>query len=277
MPLPEGYVFSQSSLQDYVDCPRRFQLRHIGRCRWPAPETADALEFERRMELGSAFHRLMRQLHTGLPAKVLEPVANSDPCLSLWWSNYVNAPPQELPDEVRLAETTLSAGVGAYRVEARYDLLAGKREGRWVIVDWKTGRRRTRRTWLAKRLQTRIYPLVFVKAGATTNGNVPVSPDQVEMLYWFAEFPSQPERFDYSPEKLAEDSAFLWELVREIDGRSEDIFPLTENEALCQYCVYRSLCHDNVQAGPLDAWEDEDRADTDLEGVDWESIAPIAF
>lgn len=277
MPLPDGYVFSQTSLQDYVDCPRRFQLRHIGRCRWPAPETADALEFERRMDRGSAFHRLMRQLHTGLPAEVLEPVAKSDPCLSRWWSNYVHTPPHELPDEVRLAETTLSAGVGTYRVEARYDLLAGKREGRWVIVDWKTGQSRSRRTWLAQRMQTRIYPLVLVQAGATLNGNVPVSPDQVEMLYWFAEFPLQPERFDYSPKKLADDSAFLGQLIREIDGRSEDIFPLTENEPLCQYCVYRSLCHDNVQAGPLDAWEDEDRVDADLEGVDWESIAPIAF
>ena len=277
MPLPEGYVFSQSSLQDYVDCPRRFQLRHIGRCRWPAPETADALESERRMERGSAFHRLMRQLHTGLPAEVLEPVANSDPCLSQWWSNHIRTPPQELPDEVRLAETTLSACVGAYRVEARYDLLAGKRGGRWVIVDWKTGQRRSPRTWLAQRLQTRVYPLVLVKAGATLNGNVPVSPAQVEMLYWFAEVPLQPERFGYSPEKLAEDSAFLEELIREIDGRSEDVFPLTENERLCQYCVYRSLCRDSVQAGPLDAWEEEDQADTDLEGVDWENIAPIAF
>jgi len=277
MPLPEGYVFSQSSLQDYVDCPRRFQLRHIGRCRWPAPETADALEFERRMEQGSAFHRLMRQLHTGVPAKVLEPVAKSDPCLSQWWSNYVHTPPRDLPDEVRLAETTLSAPVGAYRVEARYDLLAGKREGRWVIVDWKTGQRRSRRTWLTQRLQTRIYPLVLVKAGATLNGNVPVSAEQVEMLYWFPEFPLQPERFVYSAESLAEDGAFLEELVREIDACSEDIFPLTENERLCRYCVYRSLCRDNVQAGPLDAWEDEERAEADLESMDWESIAPIAF
>jgi len=277
MSLPEGFVFSQSSLQDYVDCPRRFQLRYVEHCRWPGPETADAMEFERKMALGHAFHRLMRQLHAGLPMEVLEAVAQGDSCLSRWWSNYASAPPQGLPDEMRLPETTLSAALDGHRVEARYDLLAGERGGRWVIVDWKTGQHRSRRKWLSERLQTRIYPWVLVNAGTTLNGNAPIASGQVEMLYWFAEFPLQPERFKYSAQKLAEDGVFLEGLIREIEGRSEDVFPLTENERLCRYCVYRSLCCEDVQAGPLGDWEIEEAAETGLEDVDLESIAPIPF
>jgi len=277
MSLPEGFVFSQSSLQDYVDCPRRFQLRYLQHCRWPGPETAGAMEFERKMALGHAFHRLMRQLHAGLPMELLEAVAHGDSCLSRWWSNYLSSPPQGLPDEMRLPETTLSAALDGHRVEARYDLLAGDRGGRWVIVDWKTGQRRSRRKQLGERLQTRIYPWLLVNAGATLNGNAPIASDQVEMLYWFAEFPVQPERFAYSAQKLAEDGVFLEGLICEIRGRSEDVFPLTENERLCRYCVYRSLCREDVQAGPLSEWEIEEAAETGLEDVDLESIAPIPF
>ena len=45
--LPEGFRFSQSSLQDYVDCRRRFQLRYLQNLAWPALQSEPALENER--------------------------------------------------------------------------------------------------------------------------------------------------------------------------------------------------------------------------------------
>lgn len=277
MTLPEGFVFSQSSLQDYVDCARRFQLRYLERCRWPGPETADALEFERHMQRGHAFHRLLRQFYCGVPLPALESVAAADPDLARWWANYRAAPPQGLPEEVREAEVTLSTALAGYRLEARYDLLAGRPGERWVIVDWKTGQRRNRRTWLSERLQTRIYPFVLVQAGTTFNGGLPIAAQQVEMIYWFAEFPAQPEHFIYSAEAFAADAAFLGKLLREIEGRPEEVFPKTEKRRLCRYCVYRSLCWEDMQAGLLADAEDTKDIEAELEGIDLESIAPIPF
>lgn len=46
MSLPEDFTFSQSMLQDFVDCPRRFELRYLLDARWPAQETAQALQYE---------------------------------------------------------------------------------------------------------------------------------------------------------------------------------------------------------------------------------------
>jgi len=300
--LPEGFVFSQSSLQDYVDCARRFQLRYLEHCRWPAPETADALEFERMMQQGHAFHRLLRQAYSGLPLPALDTVAAADPDLSRWWANYRTAQPQDLPDEVREAEVTLSVALSAYpvgapvkrertagrccRLEARYDLLAGQPGERWLIVDWKTGQRRNSRAWLQGRLQTRMYPFVLVQGGTTFNGGVPIAPQQVEMLYWFAEFPAQPECFAYSAEQFAADEAFLVGLLREIDAQLSSRaaavqhlyeFPKTGNRQLCRFCVYRSLCWEDVQAGLLAEAGDVERTEAALEDLDLESIAPIPF
>jgi predicted RecB family nuclease len=277
MRLPEGFVFSQSSLQDYVDCARRFQLRYLEHCSWPGPETADGLEFERHLQRGYGFHRLMRRFHSGVPQKALESSAAVHPDLARWWANYLAAPPQNLPGEVGEAEVTLSTALAGYRLEARYDLLAGQPGQRWVIVDWKTSRRRTSRGWLGQRLQTRIYPLTLVQAGTTFNGGEPIAAEQVEMIYWFAEFPAQPEPFVYNSNAFASDAAFLEGLVRDIEARPEEVFPKTDIRRRCFYCVYRSLCWDDVQAGLLAEAEDVEAVEVGLEDIDLESIAPVPF
>ncbi|MCP4541151.1 MAG: PD-(D/E)XK nuclease family protein, partial [Chloroflexi bacterium] len=66
MTLPADFQFSQASLQDYVDCPRRFQLRYVLRVAWPAPEAEPVLENERYLQQGAAFHRLVHQHALGL-------------------------------------------------------------------------------------------------------------------------------------------------------------------------------------------------------------------
>jgi predicted RecB family nuclease len=282
--LPDGFVLSQSSLQDYADCPRRFQLRYLEHCRWPAPETADALEFERWMQGGHAFHRLMRQLYSGVPQTLLEQVAATDMELRQWWANYCAAPPPDLPQGVQEAEVTLAttlctpstAAPCCLRLEARYDLLTGTPGGRWTIVDWKTGRNRTRRAWLQSRLQTRIYPLVLVRGGASFNDGQPITPEGVEMLYWFAEFPAQPERFVYSAEALTADEAYLQGLLAEIAAHAGE-FPKTSERRLCRFCVYRSLCWEDVQAGRLAEAEDVEAAAAALEDLDLDAIAAIPF
>jgi predicted RecB family nuclease len=200
-----------------------------------------------------------------------------DPDLSRWLGNYRAAPPEGLPEEVREAELMLSVAVAGYRLEARYDLLAGVPGQRWVIVDWKTSRRRSTRSWLSKRLQTRIYPFVLVQGGATLNAQAPIAPEQVEMWYWFAEFPGQPERFVYGAELFAGDQELLEGVIGEIKACPEEGFLKTDNRQLCRYCVYRSLCWDDVQAGLLGELEDLETAEETLEDIDLETIAPIPF
>ena len=59
---------SQSSLQDYNDCPRRFELRYIQHLAYPAVESEPALENEKHQQEGEYFHRLVQQHMIGIPA-----------------------------------------------------------------------------------------------------------------------------------------------------------------------------------------------------------------
>jgi CRISPR/Cas system-associated exonuclease Cas4 (RecB family) len=280
MPLSPDFRFSQSSLQDYVDCLRRFQLRYILELAWPAVAAEPADEYEAMVRDGEAFHRLVQQHVLGIVSDdvVLEPGSN----LASWWANCLASPPPDLPP-LRFPELTLSAGLGEHRLIAKFDLVAIEPGRRAVIVDWKTSAKRPRPGWLAARLQTRVYRYLLVMAGAALNGGEPLRPEQVEMIYWFAEHPDEPERLRYNATQFEADGRYLAELAAGAAAREDDVFPLTSDVKRCLFCAYRSLCNRGVEAGDVagadeDAVADEEAAATDwAAGFDFEQVGEVEF
>ena len=282
MSLPSDFHFSQGSLQDFVDCQRRFQLRYLDHIAWPAVEAEPILENERHLQQGALFHLMVQQHLLGVPVERLTAMAQ-DEDLARWWGNYLNAAPASL-DGDRYPEFTLSAPLGVSgvrRLVAKYDLVVVAPDGRALIFDWKTSRRRSPQSRLARRLQTRVYPYLLVQAGADLNGGRPFEPSQVEMVYWFGDFPDRSERFSYNAAQYAEDGGYLAGLLDQIATLSlgSGIFPLTEVEERCLFCVYRSLCDRGAAAGNLDDIDfDEPELDFSLEiDLDFEQIAEIEY
>jgi predicted RecB family nuclease len=269
MPLTH---LSQSSLQDYVDCPRRFKLRYVDRLSYPAEESEPALEHERHLWQGDYFHRLAQQSLLGLPKQALTRLAVSAD-LTRWWENWETFRTQtELGNgESALTEITLSAPIGPLRLVAKYDLIVAKPGEKFTIYDWKTYRRRTSNDELARRMQTRVYRAMLVEAGAQLNGGRPISPDQIEMIYWFADFPSEPAHFPYSASAWQRDWAALQALAAEIT--SAEVFELTDDPARCTFCSYRSYCDRGVRAG-----RDADlETEHDLPEITLEQVREIEF
>jgi CRISPR/Cas system-associated exonuclease Cas4 (RecB family) len=294
--LPADFQFSQASLQDYVDCRRRFQLRYLLELAWPAIEAEPADEYEAQLRQGEAFHRLVHQHQAGVPAELLTKMAGSeDPDeagrLQEWWTHYLEDAPDDLP-KVRYSEVALSAPLGNYRLVAKYDLIAVEPGQRAVIVDWKTSQARTAGAWLAARLQTRVYRYLLVRAGASLNGGRPLEPAQVEMIYWFANYPAEPERMPYDETMYRADERYLETLIAEIAHAEEGDFPLTDDARRCRFCTYRSLCDRGVEAGEIPGAEGQpggqvpaaygprDEPPDDLErlaGFDFEQIGEVAY
>ena len=253
MAIPSTFTFSQSSLKDYRDCPRRFQLRYLERLAWPAPQSADAAECERRLQLGHEFHRLVRQHQAGVSPSALTPLAEANADLARRWALYLASPYAAPPGPVRRAELVLSAPVGGYRLEAQYDLLAGTPGGAWLIVDWKTGLERTPRAELERREQTVVYRCLLALAGASLNGGRPIPPGQITMVYWFAAGHRPAEAFPYDADQHERDLHTLSGWIAEIASRPEGIWPM--NASKCPFCIYRSFCTEDVPALPAEELE----------------------
>jgi CRISPR/Cas system-associated exonuclease Cas4 (RecB family) len=254
MNLPDDFTFSQSSLQDYVDCPRRFQLRYLLNQRWPAPEVDDMLEFERRMEQGERFHHLVHQHLAGIAPDTLTKRL-TDPDLRRWFAAYLKNGLDDVPSQVR-PEITLTVPLGEYMLLAKFDLLAVEPGGRALIVDWKTGAHIPKAERLAQRLQTIVYRYVLAAGGDGLNYGEPIPPERIEMIYWYAKHEGATRRFPYDAAQFAADEAYLRGLVAEIDSRAD--FPLTPDESRCRFCVYRSLCNRGENAGSLAEWDETD-------------------
>ena len=271
--LSPSFNFSQSSLQDYFDCTRRFQLRYIEHLAWPAIETEPVLENERRQQEGQLFHRMVQQHLVGLPVEKLTRLANS-PEISRWWENYLGHK-FELDGYSKYTELALTAPCGSHRLLAKYDLVAILPGRKAIIFDWKTYHKRPKDEWMAVRMQTRVYRALLVQAGAYLNGGAPIQPGLVEMVYWYADFPSEPTRLSYHPTQYKRDWDDLTGLITEIGNHHN--FPLTEDDKKCAYCPYRSYCNRGGKAGALDSSDDGMETAASEFNLNFEQIAEIEF
>ena len=219
-------TLSQSSLQDYVDCARRFQLRYLERLSYPAVEAEPALENEKHQQEGEYFHRLVQQYLIGIPSEHVGKLANTIN-LQRWWENFQAFSQSNLMSIPNLLpEITLSAPLGNYRLTAKYDLIAIE-NGKAIIYDWKTYRKRPRNEWLSARMQTRVYRALLVDSGKHLNNGQSFEPEQIEMIYWFADFPNEPARFSYTSAQYKRDCDLLTKLAEEILSASS--YPLTDD------------------------------------------------
>jgi hypothetical protein len=313
MSLPNTFQFSATSLQDYLDCARRFQLRYLLQVAWPAPKAEPIGEQERHGQLARDFHRLVHQHLLGLPAENLSASIH-DLDLERWWQAYLAYVPT-FGSAQAIPEIGLSTPLSGYRVMAQYDaIVVGHQRSveqktskrvlseDWPslrIVDWKTYRQRPPRAWLGQRLQSRVYPVILVEAGASLIDQARVEPGDVEMCYWLTEYPHDPEIFQYGPATYETDLEYLSTLIAEIDERirgarhgsgpaaalaPEEVWPLTSDLRHCRFCNYRSLCGRGDVAGPFADYVDDafrshatfDETDLGFD-LDWGQVQEIVY
>jgi CRISPR/Cas system-associated exonuclease Cas4 (RecB family) len=283
MPLNKDFQFSQGSLQDFLECRRRFFLRYVKKVRWPAVQTEPVLQSEQLMQQGAAFHHSIHQYLLGIPAEQLIMEQSSDEA-ALWWNNFLKHAPK-LPGVVmnyehRFPEHTLVGIVEGNRLIAKYDLITIQNDKKIYIYDWKTSRKKPRRTWLKARMQTLVYPYLLVLSGKHLTSSPEIKAEQVVLVYWFASIPEKAETFIYDQQEFERSQHQLADLIKLITrlARDEDAdaFPLTDDQKQCSYCVYRSLCNRGTRAGQA---EDESESDIDLAEIDFsfDQISEIAF
>lgn len=288
MLLPPTFLFSQSNLQDYTDCKRRFYLKYIQKLAWPSIESEPIEETEHFRLQGEIFHKMVHQFFLGISSDRLSSMVG-DILLGTWWDNFC-AHQDELinPNESLLfPEKTQMAVLNSYPLLAKYDLLAFRKDGTCRIFDWKTYRKRPRREQLVKKLQTRLYPFLLILAGEKSYFQHSLAPEQLSMDYWYTNFPLQPERFPYSHVQYQKDLQYFSHLLNDIVRASEsgniETFPLTDYTDRCLFCIYRSLCNRGIRAGNLD--ETLTGVDSDgslgevasLESFDFDHISEIEF
>lgn len=278
MKLPENFQFNQKSVAEFIHCKRRFKHVYIDELTWPAVEIDLDHEIEKRAILGARFHKAIQQYFVGIPAEIIKNNLN-DSLLETWWDNFKKSLPKLIKsDDNPVPEVTIISNILDQRVVVKLDLMVIRADGRRIIYDWKTSQKRSNRTILRNHIQTRVYPFVLVSAGKFVYPWQEISPEQVEMVYWFSEHTENPERIMYSKNQFEKDSAFITKIIKEIMALPENEFFKTEEKKRCSYCVYRSLCDRGIVAG---GFPDEEKLEieetVDSIHLDFDQISEIEY
>ncbi len=275
MTLSPDFVFTQNNLQDFVDCPRRFQLKYLLKIAWPAPISEPIEENDRLIRLGSRFHQMVHQFYLGIPEEKISRFV-SDPDLVTWWNAFLTHSPKDLP-EIKRPEIDLSMPFNNFRLSAKLDLLAVEKGEKAIIVDWKTSHKPPRQAFVTNRIQSLVYPYMVISTGSLLTDYKPFRPEDVSMIYWYPAYPERSVELSFNPEWLEKTHQMLSRLVNEITRMQLDIFPLTSDEMKCRFCRYRSLCERGISAGDLNDLEEDEFAEEISLDINFDEIEGIAF
>lgn len=267
MQLPENFSFNQQNLEDFMNCRRLFYLRHVLKQEWPALESEPVREHEELMRLGEQFHRLVYQQGVGIAESEIE-TSFDDLVLNSWWQQYKTLHIMSVPGQ-KFFERLISVPFDNYRLLAKYDLIIFTPENKVLIYDWKTSQKEPQRKWVQKRLQTRIYPLVM----ALKKDPPIIQASEIEMTYWYPAFPKSAISFEYSPEQFAADQEYVISLISEIESLEPDQFGKTEQQRLCEFCRYRSLCERGQKAGDWRKQEDVEPTNSSAFDFDFNDLS----
>lgn len=240
MNLTSDFVFSQSSLQSYLNCEYQFYLKYARQLDWPSAllDPLNAAEVERQS--GIRFHQLVYNYFLGVPQADLIRQAREDanPMMTEWLGNFLRSGLFS-GDEIAYPELATYASIAGYHLSGKFDLLLLD-GSRIHIFDWKTSKRPPKSEWLRKRVQTQLYPLLARSLYQSRFAGEPTP--EIRFTYWEASFPEQSIRFEFEPADLQRSQEFILHLAGEITSKPLDSFDKTVHTERCTYCLFRTYC-----------------------------------
>lgn len=268
---------NQTSLQDFIDCPRRFELGFLNDTHWPAAHSSPLARYERLTEMGTQFHQLCQQLFIGIEPNLITS-SISDPELLRLWQSFLPYG-QTLQSYTIASEQILRIPYREHYLLAKYDLIVQLSSKEYLIIDWKTSTKKPSRTALANRVQTYLYPFIFQQAGNELFNVGDILPGMIKMQYWYPLADVHEEFFPYS-DGLHQDSSMT---ITDLIGQIEDIvssskqFPLTADHSQCKYCIFRSFCERGSETNQIQPGADLDSEDLSNVHFDFDLIKEIEY
>jgi len=267
---------NQSNLQDFLECPRRFELSVLQDKSWPAATTRPLSAIEQSIYQGNRFHQICQQYFTGIPPSLIRKSVN-DPVLLEMWDEFVPYA-NTFKDYQLYFEKMLHIPFMNHRLIAKFDLIVRLPE-KYLIIDWKTSPKKPPLPILRERVQTYLYPYIFSIAGTEMFNVEIIEPNSIDLCYWYP-LSSEPEVvFSYSFEDHQEVQIKLEHIIKqiEISFASKTDFPLTSEINKCQYCSYRSLCDRGSEPGDFESFSDLDEIDSNDFQIDIEQVSELEF
>ncbi|NLJ84690.1 MAG: PD-(D/E)XK nuclease family protein [Halanaerobiaceae bacterium] len=261
----DDLYFSQLALRYFEKCHLKFRRRYLDGLFW-AGDWGGNIELKELLERGKLFHQLAWRYYSTGEAMEQELLSGD---LKDWFENLKEFRPYN-PEDSFYPEYELRVNKEGIKLVAKFDLIyIDEKKRKIIIYDWKTDRKPFAADIDYRyNLQSRVYLYVLQEA---LDRFLPQENLEPVLIYWNPRFPQEQKTVFYSKKRFMEDKLYLQEKIGEIKGLSYEEFRAVDDERICMYCEYRSIC---FQKKPLLLEIEEDDFDLDL---DWERIEEIEF
>ncbi|MEL7625757.1 MAG: PD-(D/E)XK nuclease family protein [Anaerolineaceae bacterium] len=253
--ISPDFTFSQSNLQTFSFCRRRFYLRYIKKLIWPAQLVSDQQYIQDR-DAGVRLHNLVHQHFLNIEPALLRKIADADPDtrVAAWFENFLASPMSTLSGKIA-PEETFTTKIEGYPLSAKVDLLQIEDE-EIKIYDWKTSRHLPKASTLQKQMQSKFYPLVISRVfdlHFMDNEST-----KLTLVYWEANFPDKTIEIKSTHadwQKYQLEITTLIDLIRSLQAEE---FVSTPDEQKCAWCEYRSYCRHGSDESSAEEVEEVD-------------------
>lgn len=261
--LPLTFNFTQSNLQDFKDCARRFYLKYIANQHWPSLLNSSQEDFEKAMKQGERFHRLAQRHQLGIPLNTLTPSVADDLEITSWLNKYQHILQKLGQFDQVWPEVSLSSKLGHSSILAKFDLI-GLQSDHILAIDWKTGPLPTNQR-LTQRMQTIVYLyILYHQAQSLTPHKI----NHYSLVYASVDKGSI-SRFDATLQTITQATQALQATLADIQQATQKSqFDKVSDAHFCRFCYYRGLCERELTSPiTLEEFKSEDYSLPDLEEI----------
>ena len=267
-------TFSAAKIQDYWDCERRYELKYILEQSWPAISSEPVIEIEHNIRKGNQFHYLIHQFFSGISETALLNSIDQEEIMD--WFNSFLLFNKTLQIEKAFSEFRLTSQIGEIRLSAVFDLIYLTQNDKVGIIDWKTSHLIQKKSTLAMKIQTILYPYLIKETFHEFLTGIDLLPENISMRYWYPSSPYEDFIFNYGQSTHEDHRAFLENVINEILGKNLGEFILTSDENKCGYCQYRSLCDRGIRAANILEIDDKGLEESGFL-IDFDELPELSF
>lgn len=231
------FYYSQNSLNTFSKCPLKFKMQYMEDVSWKNDSPMD-VEYYKSMKLGLDFHLICERYFSGLPLGIEE----SNEELVKW----INALKIKMPlreENKYLPEYEIKMIKNHIKVQAKYDLIIIKPEGKVEIWDWKTENRKLKKKEMEKRFQTIVYTYVLKEKSKELLG-IDISPENMKMIFWQPQYEGEGIEINYSQVQHNKNEKFIESIINNINNYDfQKDFNKELYSSQCRFCEFNYFCN----------------------------------
>lgn len=230
------FYYSQNSLTAFYRCPLNFKYKYIDGLSFKGDSLWEE-EYNSGIKRGLDFHLLCERYFSGI-----EDENNFDEYGDIGsWAKKVAEKVSLQKGDRTYPEYTIKMKKNSIRLQAEYDLIVLRHDGRVEIWDWKSESQKLTYRKAMKKFQTVVYMYVLCECLKKSFG-IETEPEKISMRYYQPGFGDDSIDIAYSPQRHIEFENKIAGIIDEIDSCDFDSTENLKNEEYCKYCEFKNVC-----------------------------------